>query len=52
MQLGLAQFTFTYSTLWPQLMAGSILAIIPILAIFLVFQRYFIAGVSAAGIKG
>ena len=52
MQLGLVQFTLTYQTLWPQLMAGSIIAIIPILAIFLVFQRFFVAGVTAAGIKG
>ena len=33
-------------------MAGSIIAILPILVIFLVFQRYFIAGVTAAGVKG
>ena len=52
MQLGLAQFTFTYQTLWPELMAGSIIAILPILVIFLIFQRFFIAGVTAAGVKG
>ena len=51
-QFGLAQLTFTYGTLWPQLMAGSILAILPILLIFLVFQRFFVSGVTAAGIKG
>jgi arabinosaccharide transport system permease protein len=33
-------------------MAGSIIAILPILVIFLVFQRYFISGVVAAGVKG
>ena len=33
-------------------MAGSLIAILPILLIFLIFQRYFIAGVTAAGIKG
>ena len=52
MQLGLAEFTLTYQTQWPQLMAGSILAIIPILIVFLVFQRFFVAGVTAAGVKG
>jgi multiple sugar transport system permease protein len=51
-QFGLAQLTFTYGTLWPQLMAGSIIAILPILLIFLVFQRFFVSGVTAAGIKG
>ena len=52
MQLGLAQLTFTYQSLWPQMMAGSIMAITPILVIFLVFQRFFVSGVTAAGIKG
>jgi len=51
-QLGLAQLSFTYQTLWPQLMAGSILALLPILVIFLIFQRFFVAGVTAAGVKG
>jgi multiple sugar transport system permease protein len=52
MQLGLAQLTLTYQSLWPQMMAGSLIAIAPILIIFLVFQRFFISGVTAAGIKG
>ena len=51
-QLGLAQLDFTYTTQWPQIMAGSIIAIAPILIIFLVFQRYFISGVVTAGVKG
>ena len=51
-QLGLAQFVLTYQTNWPALMAGSVVAILPILAIFIVFQRYFVAGVAAAGVKG
>src|SRR5438445_12342584 len=29
-QLGLAEFVFQYQTLWPQLMAASVLAILPI----------------------
>jgi multiple sugar transport system permease protein len=51
-QLGLAQFTLTYQTQWPELMAASLVAIAPILLIFVVFQRYFIAGVVASGVKG
>jgi multiple sugar transport system permease protein len=51
-QLGLASLNFQYSTLWPQICAGSIIAILPILAIFLVFQRYFVSGVVSAGVKG
>jgi ABC-type glycerol-3-phosphate transport system permease component len=33
-------------------MVGSLIAIAPVLIVFLVFQRYFIAGVAAVGIKG
>lgn len=51
-QLGIAQFSFQYQTLWPQLMAASVIAILPIVAIFVVFQRYFVAGVVASGVKG
>jgi len=51
-QLGLAELRFTYSTLWPEIMAGSIIAIIPIFVIFLVFQRFFVGGVVSAGVKG
>jgi multiple sugar transport system permease protein len=50
--IGLANFRFEYQTLWPPLMAASVLAILPILIIFIVFQRYFVAGVAAAGVKG
>jgi multiple sugar transport system permease protein len=51
-QLGLAELDFQYTVLWPQICAGSVLAILPILAIFLAFQRYFISGVVSAGVKG
>ena len=50
--IGIAYFRFGYTTLWPPLMAASVLAILPILLLFVVFQRYFVAGVAAAGVKG
>ncbi len=52
LQLGLAELNFTYSSLFPEIMAGSVIAILPILAIFLAFQRYFVSGVVSAGVKG
>jgi multiple sugar transport system permease protein len=51
-QFGLAQFVFQYHTEWPKLMAASVIAILPIVAIYLVFQRYFVAGVASSGVKG
>jgi multiple sugar transport system permease protein len=50
--IGIANFHFASQTLWPPLMAASVLAILPILVIFIVFQRYFVAGVAASGVKG
>jgi len=51
-QLGIAQFRFQYGTLWPRLMAASVIAILPIVVLFVIFQRYFVAGVVASGVKG
>jgi multiple sugar transport system permease protein len=50
--LGLAYFQQVFTTLWPQLMAASVTAIVPILVLFVLFQRYFVAGVAASGVKG
>jgi multiple sugar transport system permease protein len=33
-------------------MAAATLAILPVLIIYVFFQRYFVAGVAAAGVKG
>ncbi len=51
-QLGLAQFTWTYYTQWNASMAGSLIALAPVVTIYLFFQRYFVAGVASAGVKG
>lgn len=37
---------------WSQMMAMSVLGSIPVLLLFIFFQRYFIAGMSAGGVKG
>jgi multiple sugar transport system permease protein len=50
--IALAFFRQIYATQWPPLMAASVLAIVPILALFVAFQRYFVAGVASAGVKG
>jgi multiple sugar transport system permease protein len=50
--VGISQFVFTYQTQWPELMAASVIAIVPIALIYIFFQRYFVAGIAAAGVKG
>lgn len=51
-QLGLALFVVQHRTRWDVVMAGSVLATIPVLFIFLLFQRYFIRGIALTGMKG
>ena len=50
--LGLTQFRQQFLTIWPDLMAVSIMATLPILVLYLFFQRYFVEGIAAAGVKG
>jgi ABC-type glycerol-3-phosphate transport system permease component len=52
LQLGLAQLHVQYQQDWPSITAGSIIAILPVLVIFLAFQRYFVSGTVSAGVKG
>ena len=40
------------STNWPPLMATVVMATIPILVLYLFFQRYFVEGIAASGVKG
>jgi multiple sugar transport system permease protein len=54
LNVGIARFASAggFKTEWPALMAASTLAIAPVGLIYLFFQRYFIAGVTTAGVKG
>lgn len=51
-QLGLKMFISQYSSDYGLIMAGSVLSLIPLIIVFLIFQRYFVEGVAATGIKG
>lgn len=50
--LGITQFRLQYFTIWPDLMAVVVMATLPILVLYLFFQRYFVQGVAASGVKG
>ncbi|KAF0109544.1 MAG: multiple sugar transport system permease protein [Chloroflexi bacterium] len=50
--IGLALFQSEHLTEWGQVFAASLIALIPVVIIFILFQRYFVQGVSTTGIKG
>ena len=50
--LGLALFVVKNRTSWNLLFAGSVIATLPMIVLFMVFQRRFIQGISVTGIKG
>jgi len=51
-QIGLRSFISQYSSEYGLIMAGSVVALIPVLVVFLSLQRYFIQGIASTGIKG
>ena len=50
--LGIALFESSYGTNYPQLMAVALLAMLPVLAVFLILQRNFIEALTMSGVKG
>ncbi len=49
--VGLALYQGHQAIDWPHLMAGSSLAVVPVLIIFLFFQRQIISGITAGAVK-
>lgn len=49
--LGIVMFQQQYYTNWPYLMAAAVMATIPVAILFLVFQRWFVQGISTTGIR-
>jgi multiple sugar transport system permease protein len=50
--IGLASFESAYSTNYPQLMAVSILALLPVLIVFFFLQNKFMEAMTLSGVKG
>lgn len=50
--LGLQQFISQYTTEWHYMMAAATVAIVPMIIMFFFAQRYFIEGMTFAGVKG
>lgn len=51
-QLALATFSGEYSVDWDSLLAMSVITMIPVLIIFLIFQKHIVGGITIGGVKG
>jgi multiple sugar transport system permease protein len=52
MELGLTAFQFRFSSDYGKLMAGSVVSVLPMLAIFLLLRRRIIENMALTGLKG
>ncbi|MCM3540675.1 carbohydrate ABC transporter permease [Priestia endophytica] len=50
--VGLTGLLSPYGNNYDMLISGSVLTVLPILILFLFFQRYFISGLTVGGVKG
>lgn len=50
--LAIELFQGENSTLWGLVFAASVVAIVPVIVVFLVFQRHFVQGLTAGAVKG
>jgi multiple sugar transport system permease protein len=51
-QLGLRLFIQQYSSDYALIMAASLVSLIPVIILFLAFQRFFVEGIASTGVKG
>jgi multiple sugar transport system permease protein len=49
---GIVQLQGVFQTDWPPMMAIVVAATIPIVVLYVFFQRYFVEGIAASGVKG
>lgn len=50
--IGLAALLTPYGNNYDVLIAGSVMTIVPIIILFIFFQRFFVSGLSTGGVKG
>ncbi len=50
--IAIALFQSEHLTEWGQVFAASIVALIPVVIVFVIFQRHFIRGIATTGLKG
>jgi multiple sugar transport system permease protein len=52
LSIGLHSLSGTYGNYWPYVMAASIMMTLPILVLFVLFQRQFVQGIQMTGMTG
>ncbi|MFI3173060.1 MAG: carbohydrate ABC transporter permease [Eubacteriales bacterium] len=52
LSVGIASFRAQYATNFALQMAGATLALVPVIVVYLIGQRYFVEGIASSGIKG
>lgn len=50
--IGLQSLVSPYENNYDILISGAVLSVVPIVILFIVFQKYFISGLTAGGVKG
>ena len=50
--VGLAFFQGQFVGKWPEMMAGAIVSLVPMVILFVVAQKYFVRGITLTGLKG
>lgn len=49
---GLAMLIGEHTTYYEQVMAGAVIAVLPLIVLFVIFQKQFVEGIAHSGIKG
>jgi multiple sugar transport system permease protein len=50
--VGLQFLNSAHTTDWPALMAGDVIALVPVVLVYLAAQKYFVEGITMSGLKG
>ena len=52
LQTALAQLNSIYSTDYGMVMAGALISVVPLIGVFIIGSRHFIANIAAGALKG
>ncbi len=50
--VGLAFFQGQHVGKWPEMMAGALVSLLPMIVLFVIAQKYFVRGIALSGLKG